>query len=182
MTPRSPPSGSPFGAGSTPFLWAGCLLFLGLLGDLPFPAGLFVAGVGVLASTLWQSRRSARGSSWAIVPGLGALSLLVATSVAAPTTDLVAGVSGLAFLLWVADDPARPSGGARRATPAVAIAALAGGLAWSTSLVAPGGAPDIGVAAGLIVLGIVLTALLFRSLRPRTSAAAALVEPTTPPP
>jgi hypothetical protein len=67
---------------------------------------------------------------------------------------------GLAFLVWLADDPARPAGGARRGLATVAVPALAVGIAWSSTLFLPAGAVPLGVAGGLLALTLALVAFL----------------------
>jgi len=86
--------------------------------------------------------------------------VLAVTAPVVPSTELFAGLTGLAFLLWLADDPARPVGGGRRAVPAIAVGALGVGVAWAITLGLEGRSPDVGLAGALLAAALVLLALL----------------------
>ncbi|HXY12679.1 MAG TPA: hypothetical protein VEJ85_04195, partial [Thermoplasmata archaeon] len=75
-------------------------------------------------------------------------------------TKLLAGLAGVAFLVWLADDPTRPAGGPLRAFPTIAIPSLALGVAWSAALFLPAGTLPIGVAGALLAFAIAAIALL----------------------
>jgi len=136
--------------------------FLGLLGFLPLPVGPVVGALGVVGSTVLRTRPRLRPA--APLPGLAALAVLSLAAPAGPSTDLFAGATGLAFLLWLSDDPLRPTGGGRRALPTIAPAALAVGLAWGITLGLAGQPQQVGLAGGLLVAALVLLAWLFAGL------------------
>ncbi len=141
-------------------LFGGTMALLGLLGDLPFLLGPTVGVAAVVASTAWRRSNPRQGEVWGVLPALAALALLAVAAPVTLSTELAAGVGGLAALLWLADDPARPSGGGRRAVPAIALAALSLGLAWSIVLIVPSSTANVGLAGGLLAFAIVLVALL----------------------
>ena len=74
--------------------------------------------------------------------------------------ELVAGLAGLAFLLWLADEPTPPVGGSVRSLPTLAVPALALGIAWSSALFLPAGAVPLGVAGDLLALTLAAVAFL----------------------
>jgi hypothetical protein len=161
------PPGPRGGGVATAALLGVALGFLGLLADVPFYLGPAVAAVGVVASTVWRVRRPTPGGSWALVPALAALAALCASAPAAPPTELFGGISGLAFLLWVADDPGRATGGGQRAVPMLAPAALGVGLAWVIALALTGETANIGLTGSLLVVALVALAVLVSSLSAR---------------
>jgi len=169
-TPAAAAPGLRGGGLATAALLGVALGFLGLLADVPFYLGPAVAGVGVVASTVVRARRSTPGGSWALVPALAALAALSATAPVGPSTELFSGISGLAFLLWVADDPGRATGGGQRAVPMIAPAALGVGLAWGLALALTGETANIGLTGGLLVAALVALALLVSTLSARGPA------------
>ncbi|MGP8077611.1 MAG: hypothetical protein ACLQD8_01975 [Thermoplasmata archaeon] len=140
---------------------------LGLLTGLPLPIGSVLGVAGVGASVAWRRASSARASPGFLLPGLLAISILVIAAPPGPSAELLAGVGGLVLLLWLAADPGRPTGGERRAAPALSLAALAVVLAWLIAFLGPRGAPDVGIAGGLLAIGVVLLAVLFARSRTR---------------
>ena len=176
MSGRPPPPGRGGGLATTVLL-GGTACFLGLLGGLPFPVGPAVGALGVAASAIWRTYGRGRGGAVPLVPALVALVVLAVTAPVAASTDLFAGLTGLAFLLWVADDPGRPAGGGRRAAPTIAPAALAVGFAWAITLVLAGQPQEIGLAGGLLAAALVLLAVLFSSLSRRAPAPAPSAKP-----
>lgn len=163
MNGGPPPPGRGGGLATTVLL-GGTACFLGLLGGLPLLLGPAVGALGVTASALWRTYGRGRGGAVALVPALLALVVLALTAPVAASTDLFAGLTGLAFLLWVADDPGRPAGGGRRAVPTIAPAALALGLAWAITLALAGQPQEVGLAGGLLAAALVLLAVLFSGL------------------
>jgi hypothetical protein len=137
---------------------------LGLLGGLPLYVGPTIGVLGVVASVLLRRSRPERSGTLALLPVLLAIALLAATAPVVPSTELFAGLTGLALLVWVADDPARPAGGGRRAVPVIALGALGVGLAWAITLALPGRSPNVGLAGGLLAAALVLLALLIARL------------------
>lgn len=149
---------------ATTVLLGVCAGVFGLLGGLPFVVGPAVGVLGVAMSSVLRTARPRRFPAVPLVPTLLALVVLGATAPAVPSTELLGGLSGLAFLLWLADDPERPAGGARRAVPTIALGTLGVGLAWAITLALPGRSPDIGLAGGLLAAALVLLAVLFARL------------------
>ena len=137
---------------------------LGLLGGLPLEFGPAIGVAGVVASAILRGRRPRDLGTLALLPALMAIALLAATAPPVPSTELFAGLTGLAFLLWIADDPSRPAGGGRRAVPILALGALGVGLAWAITLALPGRSPDVGLAGALLAAALVLLALLIARL------------------
>ena len=134
--------------------------FLGYLSGFPggFGLALTLAAI-VLAAGLRMSASPVLAASAPVA----ALAALAIEAVAAPVgfgTEIVAGVAGLAFLVWLADDPNRPAGGPWRAAPTLALPALALGIAWSSALFLPTGSVPLGVAAGLLALALAAVAFL----------------------
>ncbi len=123
----------------------------------------------MIAAILRGMRPGAYGTL-TLVPPVVALGLLAATAPPGPSTDLFGGLSGLALLLWIADDPGRPSGGGRRAVPTIAVASLGVGLAWAVTLALPSKAPDVALGGALLAAALVLLAVLLGRL-PRVSVA-----------
>jgi len=139
----------------------------GLLGYVSgFPGGIgIVVALGVVAFAAGLRTVSKRGIfAYAPVPVIVVLVLEAATAPAGFGTELLAGLAGLAFLLWLGDDPARPAGGAARSVPVIALPALALGIAWTSELFLPAGTVPFGVAGAL--LAVVLAAVAFLMGRP----------------
>jgi hypothetical protein len=141
-------------------LFGFAVALFGLVGGLPLVIGPAVGVGGIVASSLW--RRSPRGTGRAlpIVPAIAGIAVLAVTAPATPAAELFGGLAALAFLVWLADDPARPRGGGRRAAPVVMLVALTVGLSWAITLAVPGRGPEIAVAGGLLAAAFVLLALL----------------------
>jgi len=158
----TPPVEAPMlgGRGATTAVLAACAGFLGLLGALPDLLGPILGVLGVVLSSVWRSRESTSPAVLATAPALAAIVVLTASAPAAASTELFAGLTGLAFLLWLADDPARPAGGGRRAGPTIAPAALAVGLAWAFALSLSGEPVEVGLAGGVLAAAIVVLAVL----------------------
>jgi len=133
---------------------------LGFVSGFPDGAGVVLAfSMVVLATGLRVVAR--RGAySYAPVPVLSVLVLETATAPVGFGTELLAGLAGLAFLVWLADDPSRPVGGALRGLPEVAAPALALGIAWSSALFLPSGVVPLGVAGALLALALAAIAFL----------------------
>jgi hypothetical protein len=181
VTARAPPPAGGGDLGTTALL-AGTAGLLGLLGVLPSFLGPAIAVVGVVGSWFLR-RREPRGTGpLAMAPSLLALALLTASAPAGPATDLFAALTALAFLLWLADDPARPAGRRRRALPTLAPAALGVGFAWGLALGLPGETANVGLAGSLIAGALVVLALLFGRLSLPTGDRPPAPAPAAPPP
>ena len=146
------------GPGAVPLVVLGVLL--GYLSALPDDAGFFLV-LGLIALGLGlRTLRSTSLRSIAPVPVLAALAVASLASRLGIVPELVAGGAGIAFLAWLADDPAREPGGIGRARTTIAIPGVALGIAWSTALLLPSSSATLGVAAGLLVFALVALALL----------------------
>jgi hypothetical protein len=150
------------------------VVLFGLVGGLPDLAGPAVGVVGLVTSALVR-RRTAVGATYGPLPALVALLVIATTAPAVGSAMLFGGLAALAVLLWLADDPARPAGGGRRATLPLATCGLAIAIAWSLVLVLPRPSREVGVAGGLLAALLLLLAyLLVRSARqPHEEAASA---------
>lgn len=133
---------------------------VGYVAGFPSGFGPFVAAAGVVVAAGLRMSRSPTVAACAPVPVLAVLVLEVLQAPLGLGIELISGVAGLAFLVWLADDPARPVGGARRGLSTIAVPALALGIAWSSTLFLPAGAVPLGVAGGLLALTLALVAFL----------------------
>jgi len=135
-------------------------LFLGYLSGFPEGAGIVVMAAAVVASAVLRASGHPRRAAYAPVPVLVGLWVEAVSAPVGFGTEFVAGFAGVAFLVWLADDPARPVGGAVRGLSVVAVPALALGIAWSSALFLPAGVVPLGVAGALLALTIAAVALL----------------------
>ncbi len=76
-------------------------------------------------------------------------------------TELLAGAAGLLYLLWLADDAPPAPESTRNVTEALALPALALGIAVTSSLIVPVTSLLIGATAGILVALILGVAWLF---------------------
>jgi hypothetical protein len=144
----------------------------GLVGGLPDLIGPAIGVVGLVLSSLWR-RRPTTGRTFAPLPALVALTVLAVSAPVVASAELLGGFATLALLLWLADDPARPAGGGRRAVSALASCGLAVGIAWSALLLLPSTSGRVGVAGALLAaVLLVLGYLLVREAEGRSSVAA----------
>lgn len=157
--PAAPPKSR--GLGSWVLL-AGVGGFFGLFSGLPSVVGVATALGGILvAGVLQRLPHRLRLRGFAPLPAVGAIAVVAITAPWGLLSELLAGASGVAILLWLADDLDRPSGGVRRAQLTIGVPALAVGLAWASSLLLPPTSATLGVAAALLVLVTVAVAFLF---------------------
>jgi len=136
------------------------LLWLALGSGLPLlVAGLLLlaALAGAIGLRLWPDP-AGRGAAW--VPLVVALAVLSVTTPLTFLAELVAGLGGIAVLLFLVDDPDRLPGGLGRGLSTVALPAVAVGVAWSSALLLPPGTAPIGVAAGVLVFALAVVAFL----------------------
>jgi len=144
----------------------------GLVGGLPDLLGPAI-GIGGLAVAAWARRRGPLGTEYGALPALVGLLVLATTAPTVASAELFGGLSALAVLLWVADDPARPAGGGRRAALPLASCGLAVGIAWSVALVLPHPSQEVGLAGGLLAsVLLVLAYFLVREAERRASSSA----------
>ncbi|MGP8158339.1 MAG: hypothetical protein ACLPWO_01815 [Thermoplasmata archaeon] len=137
--------------------------YLGFLSGFPDGVGPVLAAAAVIFATGLRVGARRNVAVYAPVPVLAALVVEVVPAPVGLGTELVAGLAGLSFLLWLADDPSRPAGGSLRSLPTVGIPALAVGIAWSSTLFLPAGAVPLGVAGALLALTLAVVALLVAS-------------------
>ena len=159
---RTPKEGLPirrlFGLGSVLLVVFGG--FLGYLSGLPGGLGLLVVLAPIAFGFALRGLRSDTFRWFAPLPVLGALMWGALRSPFGLVPELIAGGCGLAFLAWLAEDPARERGGISRAPTLLALPAAALGIAWSSALLLPSSSATLGVAAGLLAFAIVAVALL----------------------
>jgi hypothetical protein len=139
---------------------AAAALLLGYLSGVPYGFGVVLVAGGVLGAAALRRSESGAVAGWAPVP---VLLVLAIEAVGAPVglgSELVAGLAAVAFLIWLADDPGRPVGGAVRGLPTVAVPALAVGIAWSSALFLPAKVVPLGVAGALLAFALAAVALL----------------------
>jgi hypothetical protein len=146
----------------------GSLAFLALLGAMlgyltpwPWHAGILVVAAAVVAGGVLQRWRPPVFSGFAPLPVVTGFTIVAVASPLGLLPELLGGASGLAILVWLADDPSRPAGGVLRAQNTLGIAAVALGIAWMSALLLPSNSAPIGVAAGLLVLIVAAVAFLF---------------------
>jgi hypothetical protein len=138
--------------------------FLGYLTTPSWPVVFLVVWVGIGLGVGLRVFPRPRAQRVAAVPVLVALATGAVASPLGIVPELVAGGSALAFLLWLADDPARPAGGTVRGRVTILIPAFALGIAWASALLLPSHSASLGVAAGLLVF--VIAALAYLVGRP----------------
>ena len=133
---------------------------LGYLSGLPDEVGVVVAVGGVAVSAFLRFGAPGYLTWGTPVPALLGLAIVAVGSPSGLGIDLVAGLVGLAYLVWLADDPERPAGGAARSLPTVAVPGLALAIAWTSALFVPAGSVPLGVAGALLALTLAAVALL----------------------
>ncbi len=142
-----------------PLAAAGALaVVLALFGRWPFALGLGIALASVALAGGLEWVDDGRIRSMAPVPMLAGFLLLVARLPAGPAPELLAGVGGVVLLAWLAEDPARPAGGATRGVIGWGLPGLAVGLAWVSSFLLPPSAAPIGLAGGLLAAVVIALA------------------------
>lgn len=134
---------------------------LGYLSDLPHYGGVALVVFAVGLGGVLQRVRPRSVRSFAPLPVVAGIATVAIASPLGLVPELVAGVSGIAVLLWLADDPGRPAGGVGRAQTALSIPALALGIAWASAFLLPSSSASLGVAVGLLVFVIAAVAYLF---------------------
>ncbi len=141
-------------------LLGGVLAILGLLSGLPYLLGVVVALVGTVVSFQLRSVASARRPGLEVLPALVALVVLALAAPVARAAELFAGLSALAALLWIADDPRSRPGAWTGAVPTLGLAALGFGLAWALVLAVPTSTEQVGLAGVLLVAALLLVAVV----------------------
>jgi hypothetical protein len=134
------------------------LLWLALGSGLPTFGGLALAFVALALGVGLRFVPQPVGRDLAWVPIVAALGVLSITTPLTVLAELVAGLGGIAVLLWMIDDPDRLPGGVQRGLSTIALPALAVGVAWSSALLLPPGAAPLGVAAALLAFAVAIVA------------------------
>ena len=138
---------------------------LGFLAVGPAGVGVVSALVGVALGVTLRRLRSSTARALAPLPVVVGAGIATVVGPLGVASEFAAAATGLALLLWLADDPSNSPGGVARARSALALPALAVLLAWVSTLVLPMGSGSLGMAAGLLVF--VLGAVAFLLSRPR---------------
>ena len=139
---------------------AAVALLLGYESALSPPVGLLIAAAGLAATTAMRAGPAPGVREFAIGPLLAALAVVAITAPLSAVSELLAGLGGVAAIVWVVDDPDRAPGGLARGATTIAIPALAVGIAWSSALLLPGGTLTFGITAALLVLVLAGVAVL----------------------
>jgi hypothetical protein len=123
---------------------------LAVVGPLPLAVGVGLAIGGATLSSLVRAWAPRRGRYLGLLPALFSLGVLAAYSPLWTVSELLAGVAGLALLLWCAEEPDRRPGALARGLTGVFVPAAALGIAWTSSLLLPSGLGTVGIAAALL--------------------------------
>lgn len=166
MTPATRrPQG--LGPGWTVGPMAGSTLLLGWVSGVPEHLGFVLAAIGVVSSLLWRVRAGRRRSILPLLPVLGVLAGLSALTPGALLPEAAAGICGFCYVLWLGDEPdPRRAGALGRATPALTLTGVAVVLSLAVVALGPRPETDLGVAAGLLAVGLFLLAVLLTRLPP----------------
>ena len=138
---------------------------LAVVGPLPLFVG---GGLALLGATLASLVRARVPRPWrylGLLPALGSLGTLAAFCPLGTLPELLAGVAGLALLLWCAEDPDRRPGAMGRGTAALFVPAAAFAIAWMSSLLLPSGLGSVGIAATLLAGSVTAVLVLLRAPR-----------------
>jgi hypothetical protein len=164
--------------------WSGLVLaaavtLLALVGGTLAPGSVAIGLAGVAGAMVLRRRTRNARSVAPLLPAVASIAVLAVIASPSVATDLAAGVAGLAFLYWCADEPSRPEGVTRRAVPAIGMAGLAVGFAWAITLLGFQGSASLGVAVALLAVGVILMAVLFARIAATPSPS---LGPTAPGP
>lgn len=121
---------------------------------------LLLAVLGVATAVGMRSLRHPLLAEVAPLPALVVLGAFAAVTPIAPLPELLVGVAGIAFVVWLVDDPLRPSAGIIRGAGVWGVPALGVGIAWASTFLLPPSAASLGVAGGLLAGGLILLAYL----------------------
>jgi hypothetical protein len=138
------------------------VLLLGYVSRLPTVVALALGAAGVLVGVALRSAPNSTVREWAIVPVLLVLGALALQAPVAPVPELLAGFGGVAFVLWLTDDPYRPAAGLRRGWVVWTLPGLGVALAWTSTFLLPSTTAPVGVAGGLLVASVLAIAFLVR--------------------
>jgi hypothetical protein len=143
------------------------LAALAMVYDTPIPTleKLVLAALAVGAVAAGALLRLARVAPLREVAPAPLIAVLAATAAATPVAilpELLAGVTGVLVIVWLADDPLGPADSASRALLLWGIPAVGLGLAWASATLLPTSAAPVGVAGALLVAALVILAYLVR--------------------
>ncbi|HTT73713.1 MAG TPA: hypothetical protein VMG99_06160 [Thermoplasmata archaeon] len=133
---------------------------LGIDSGFGVVVGVGLALAGGLGTVGLRLAPDARGRAAAIGPALAALALGAVAAAPSPLAAPIAALGGIGILLWLLDDPDRPSGGPARGRYVILLPGLAAAIAWAGALVLPAGSIDFGFAAVFLVVTFGLVAVL----------------------
>ncbi len=134
-----------------------------LIGPLPLLLGLTLAVGGASLASLLRVALPRPFRSLALLPALVGLGVIAAYSPLGTLPELLAGLAGLALLLWCSEDPDRYAGAVGRGLAALLVPGAAFGIAWTSSLLLPSGLGSVGLAAALLVMSATAVILLLRA-------------------
>jgi hypothetical protein len=146
--------------GPTVPILAGLAVLTALASPLPTVVGVSVAAAGVALGVALRGVRSRDVRSTFPLPVMVALGFVALSAGTGPLELLLVGVSGAAFVAWLADDPYRPPSGAGRGTVVWLVPTLGVVMAWASSLLLPRSTASLGVAGGLAAGALAVLAYL----------------------
>jgi hypothetical protein len=123
---------------------------LAAVGPLPFVLGGVLAVGGATLASLVRALVPRPYRFLGLVPAVVALGVLAAYSPVGVAPELLAGLAGVALLLWCAEEPDRRPGALPRGISGLFVPAAAFGIAWLSSLLLPSGLGTVGIAAALL--------------------------------
>jgi hypothetical protein len=133
---------------------------VGVVGGVLFAVAVFVPLAGSVAALALRGRPTPASAEGGLLPALVALGVVTALAAPSLLVGVLAGVAGLAVLLWNAETPLQRF---RPAEPVegLLIPGLGLGVALLTTLVLPGANAAVGISALAVVvaLGVVVWAL-----------------------
>ncbi|MGA8302480.1 MAG: hypothetical protein WA547_06590 [Thermoplasmata archaeon] len=160
MSPPSDPGPLRRGLGPGMILLAVAALAVAYESRWPTLPALLFAALGVAASGGMRIVRPSLLAGVAPIPALLVLGVLATETPIAPVPELLVGAAGVAFVLWLLDDPFRPPAGISRGTVVWGVPALAVGIAWASAFLLPSSAATLGVAGGLVAAALIVFAFL----------------------
>lgn len=156
---RARPPADRLGIG--PFVLLGATLVL-LAGQAPsgLAPALVVVGVGLALSAAWRrvGRSAARGGE--VVPVAVVLAYLLVVAPPNVVTEVLAGLGGVALLLWLGAGPDGAAGRWSRALDLLVVPLAALAIALGTTFILPSLPTSIGLATILLVAVMIGVAIL----------------------
>ena len=137
-------------------------LALTVVSDWPILIGSLLVAVGVAVGVVVRWEAGPRARALSVVPVLVALVALGARTPVGAVPDGLAGVAGVAVIVWLADDPHRPRERPSRWFSAWSIPVIGVAIAWASTALLPPTAVPFGVAGGLLAAALIALAVLVR--------------------